>query len=325
MVDVHCCFDVMVIEGLARPMLAGINLLRALRATIDFDMAALTIPGSSSINTRMIILSRHVDGKGVCDRMRKGVEYADEISLTTADEIKEVLSVEASSSREVTGKVIHMMMVELVDPAAEGESEENISDTDGDEEIKCTQDRPIKGTYTTRYFTKKETWDVLQEATGEPSAMDDETTSLETDIYEDLNAIEFLKNGNCNEQWNRRERKRVIQRKACGYSFKGSVLYKHDKIVPKQEERVPLIIKTHEELSHMGAARVLETIQRIFFWSNRTEQVKAVIKSCKVCQLTKGGGKLRSTDIELHSIPVTRFMHRIALDTAGPLPCTTWQ
>ena len=50
--------------------------------------------------------------------------------------------------------------------------------------------------------------------------------------------------------------------------------------------------------------------------------MKAVIKSCQVCQLTKGGGKLRSADIELHSIPVTGFMHRIALDTAGPLPCT---
>ena len=59
-----------------------------------------------------------------------------------------------------------------------------------------------------------------------------------------------------------------------------------------------------------------------FFWNNRREQVREVLRSYHFCQLMKKGGKLRSRDVELHSILVTEFMHMIALDTAGPLPCT---
>ena len=68
-VDVHYCFDVIIIDGLARPMLVRVNLLRVLRATIDFDMATLTILGQASTDTRVIMLARHVKKKGVRGRL----------------------------------------------------------------------------------------------------------------------------------------------------------------------------------------------------------------------------------------------------------------
>ena len=66
--DIHYYFDVIVIKGLDHPMLAGVNLLCILKAIIDFDIATLTIPTTSSIDARVLLLLRHFDGKGICSR-----------------------------------------------------------------------------------------------------------------------------------------------------------------------------------------------------------------------------------------------------------------
>jgi hypothetical protein len=53
-----------------------------------------------------------------------------------------------------------------------------------------------------------------------------------------------------------------------------------------------------------------------------TENVRAVVKGCQQCQLTRGTGSIRSGDAELKSIPVCDLFYRVALDTTGPLPET---
>jgi len=47
-----------------------------------------------------------------------------------------------------------------------------------------------------------------------------------------------------------------------------------------------------------------------------------MVWSCKQCQLVKSEGSIRSGDERLKSIPIRDLFHRIALDTAGPLPKT---
>ncbi len=50
--------------------------------------------------------------------------------------------------------------------------------------------------------------------------------------------------------------------------------------------------------------------------------MKAIVKTCRQCQLVKSEGSIRSGDERLKSIPICDLFYRIALDTAGPLPET---
>ena len=81
----------MVIEGLARPILKGVNLLRVLKSIVDFNMSTLMICGTSSANTRVLLFSRHIDRKGVWIHVRRGIEYADEVISELPREITDVL------------------------------------------------------------------------------------------------------------------------------------------------------------------------------------------------------------------------------------------
>ncbi len=92
--------------------------------------------------------------------------------------------------------------------------------------------------------------------------------------------------------------------------------------MPKPEERMELVSRMHEDLGHFGEQRTLAEICRRYFWNNRTECVKTVIKMCQQCQMVKSVGSIRSGDEQLKSIPICDLFHRVALDTAGPLPET---
>jgi hypothetical protein len=78
----------------------------------------------------------------------------------------------------------------------------------------------------------------------------------------------------------------------------------------------------HEDLGHFGEHRTLAEIRQQYFWHHRTEDVKAVFRSCQQCQLMKSEGRIRSGDEQMKSIPICDLFYRVALDTAGPLPET---
>jgi len=92
--------------------------------------------------------------------------------------------------------------------------------------------------------------------------------------------------------------------------------------VPKSEEKIPLVIQMHEDLEHFGEQRTLAEICQRYFWHNRTEDVRIVVRRCQQCQLVKSVGSVCSGDEELKTIPICDLFHRIAMDTAGPLPET---
>jgi hypothetical protein len=53
--------------------------------------------------------------------------------------------------------------------------------------------------------------------------------------------------------------------------------------VSKSDDRLKLITQMHEDLGHFGEQRTLAEICQRYFWSDRTECVKAIVRSCKQC------------------------------------------
>jgi hypothetical protein len=115
----------------------------------------------------------------------------------------------------------------------------------------------------------------------------------------------------------KRARKRI-----SNYCWKEQRLYFKGLLVPKPEERMTLVIQMHEDLGHFGEQKTLAKICRRYFWHNRIEDVRIVVRMCQQCQLVRSMGSIRSEDKEMKSIPVCELFYRVALDTTRPLPET---
>ncbi len=83
-----------------------------------------------------------------------------------------------------------------------------------------------------------------------------------------------------------------------------------------------LVVQMHKDVGHAGEERTMAKVCRRYFWHNRTEDVKTVVKICQQCQMVRRVGSIRSEDEELKNIPVCDLFHRVAMDTTGPLPET---
>jgi hypothetical protein len=153
---------------------------------------------------------------------------------------------------------------------------------------------------------------------GEEVCADD---TSKTDIWEDAVCMGLLKEGFIPDTVDLQEARRAKKR-AKQYCWKDEKLYFKGLYVPKPEDRMKLVTQMHEDLGHFGEQRTLVEICQRYFWNNRTECVKAIVKTCRQCQLVKNEGSIRSGDERLKSIPICDLFYRIALDTAGPLPET---
>ncbi len=141
------------------------------------------------------------------------------------------------------------------------------------------------------------------------------------DIWKDATCLALLKEGMLLDTIGLEEGKRARKR-ANNYCWKEQRLYFKDLYVPKPEERIPLVVQMHEDLRHSGEQRMLAKICRKYFWHSQTEDVKSVVRRCQQCQLVRSEGSIRSEDEQLKSIPICDLFHRVALDTACPLPET---
>jgi hypothetical protein len=159
---------------------------------------------------------------------------------------------------------------------------------------------------------------------GDVRSGEEETCDVDAkgiDIWEDEVCLELLKDSvipnTADLQAGKRARKRTTY-----YCWKDEKLYFKGMYVPKPKERIKLMSQMHEDLGHFGEQRTLAEICRRYFWNNRTECVKAIMKMCQQCQMVKSVGNIRSGDEQLKSIPVCDLFYRVALDTVGPLPET---
>jgi hypothetical protein len=141
------------------------------------------------------------------------------------------------------------------------------------------------------------------------------------DIWRDAKCLMLLKEGVLSNAVDLDESKR-IRKRANNYCWKEQKFFFKTLLVPKPEERMFLVKQMHEDLGHFGEQQTLAEIRRRYFWHSRTTDVKTVVRGCQQCQLVKSSGSIRSEDEQLKSIPVCDLFHRVALDTAGPLPET---
>ncbi len=63
----------------------------------------------------------------------------------------------------------------------------------------------------------------------------------------------------------------------------------------------------HEDLGHSGEQRMLAEICQKYFWHNRTEDVKSVVRRCQQCQLVGSEGSIRSGDEQLRAFPSVTY------------------
>jgi hypothetical protein len=157
--------------------------------------------------------------------------------------------------------------------------------------------------------------------TGSDDEEDHRVKSSCVDIWEDIDCLTLLKEGELPGAVDLEESKR-IRKRASNYCLKEQKLFFKALLLPKPEERVSLVKQMHEDLGHFGEQRMLAEIRRKYFWHNRSVDVKAVVKGCQQCQLVRSSGNIRSEDEQLKSIPVCDLFLRVTMDNEGPLPET---
>jgi hypothetical protein len=156
---------------------------------------------------------------------------------------------------------------------------------------------------------------------GHTESGEKETCEMDTrniDIWKDATCLSLLKGGILPDTVDLEENKRVKKR-ITNYCWKEERLYFKGLYVPKPEEKMRLVSQMHEDLGHFGEQRTLAEICRRYFWHNRTDDVRTVVKMCQQCQLVRSTGSIRSEDENMKSIPVCELFYRVALDIAWPL------
>ncbi len=106
-----------------------------------------------------------------------------------------------------------------------------------------------------------------------------ETGSGNSDIWEDSNCMELLQTGvlpvAVDPLESKRARKRVLN-----YHWQGQSLYFRNRLVPRPEDRLGLVVQMHKDLGHSGEKRTLAEVCQRYFWHDRTESVKSVVREC---------------------------------------------
>jgi len=228
------------------------------------------------------------------------------------------------------------VLTETIQDVEDDSPEEGAEAAVGEEirNLESSKDKQVMRMGKTRYYDRKQQLELVLAAqglleddghetsdarSGGEEAYADDTSK--TYIWEDVVCMGLLKEGFIPETVDLQESKRAKKR-ARQYCWKDEKLYFKGLYVPKLEERLELVTQMHGDLGHFGEQRTLTEICQRYFWNNRIECVKAVVKTCRQCQLVKSEGSICSGDECLKNIPICDLFYRIALDTAGPLPET---
>jgi hypothetical protein len=108
-------------------------------------------------------------------------------------------------------------------------------------------------------------------------ADDGEESGGAKDIFEDVDVMEYLKDGKVKVTWSNKERDRVLQR-AKRFVWERTHLLRlwpdgTKKVMPAPEEKVKLIKHAHEDLGHFGMRRTYSLLQIHYWWRGMQQQV----------------------------------------------------
>jgi hypothetical protein len=112
-------------------------------------------------------------------------------------------------------------------------------------------------------------------------ADDGEESGGAKDIFEDVDVMKYLKDGEVKVTWSTKERDRVLQY-TKQFVWKRTHLLRlwldgTKKVVPVPEERVKLIQHAHEDLGHFGVRRTYSLLQIHYWWRGMQQQVQAMV------------------------------------------------
>ena len=149
--------------------------------------------------------------------------------------------------------------------------------------------------------------------------------AAEADIWEDLEVLRLLQTHKYGQGLSAQERDRTYRR-AKNYRWMGNNVYKMQPrgvlvVVPKPAERAAIVLDLHRSMGHFGVQRVLDRLQKDYWWRNMGDAVVAAVKSCLPCARVKAG--FRESGKELQPLPVRGLGYRWGVDFAGPLPKTS--
>jgi len=100
------------------------------------------------------------------------------------------------------------------------------------------------------------------------------------DIWEDVTCLDLMQGGMLLDTVDPVEVKRARKR-VLNYHWQDQSLYFKGLLVPRLEDRMGLVVQMHKNLGHSGEERTLAEICKRYFWHNRTEDVKIVVKVCQ--------------------------------------------
>jgi hypothetical protein len=146
-----------------------------------------------------------------------------------------------------------------------------------------------------------------------------------SDIWQDAEALHYLREQQFKSEWPPATRSRVRKR-AAKYSYTAGGQIQRvfpdgsTRLVPKPEERSGLIAQFHQRNGHFGVRRTGALISNSYWWWGLWGDVATVLSKCSLCSRVRSsfGGE----QPELHPLPISGLMYRWGADLCGPFPAT---
>ena len=146
----------------------------------------------------------------------------------------------------------------------------------------------------------------------------------EKDIWSDVEVLRFLQTHQYGSGLSAKERDRIYRR-AKSYRWMADSVFKllaggAMVVVPRVADRESIALDTHMGMGHFGVERVLDRLQKNYWWRGMGDTVVSITKSCLPCARMKAG--FRESGKELQPLPVRGLGYRWGVDFAGPLHVT---
>ena len=106
----------------------------------------------------------------------------------------------------------------------------------------------------------------------------------ERDIWQDQEVLRFLQTHKYESGRSAKERDRIYRR-AKAYRWMSDSVFKllpggAMAVVPRAAEREGIVVGTHRGMGHFGVQRVLDRLQRNYWWRGMGNTVVRVIRAC---------------------------------------------
>ncbi|PNH01236.1 Retrovirus-related Pol polyprotein from transposon [Tetrabaena socialis] len=140
------------------------------------------------------------------------------------------------------------------------------------------------------------------------------------DVWRDAPVLEALRAG-CGVPGGDVAARRVARR-AAHYRWEGAQLLRampggRSRVCPPPDARRRLVEAMHGRLGHLGVRRTLALLQLGHWWYGMRQDVQAVVRECRACDLSNARGTQRP--MQLHPLPVRGLFYRWGVDLAGPM------